>query len=110
MQTFRAIDIGWPDSVGIDHGEGWICFQWEDHLYGREGLTIDMYGHCSRNMPFRSGIGLVDYVVHRDSITLRFAPELAKKLELDEEIEIRFDLADSEFEGLKAAMESVGGF
>ncbi len=111
MQSFRAIDIGWPDSVGLDHGEGWVTFQWEDPLYGREGLRIDIDGgHCSGNMPIRSGYGLLDWEVRRNAITLRFAPELAKKLELDDEIEIRFDLSDDEFEGLEAAMDSVGVF
>lgn len=105
MQTFKAT-IDWHDDVIAD-GEGDVHFQWEDYIFGYECLTIVQDGHCSRRMPIRSGFGLKGYTLRRDRITFQFTPELAKLLELDEQIEIQFDLSDEEFARFEAAMGTV---
>ncbi len=89
----------------FDYGEGWIDIQWPDPLFGSEGLRIDLDGHCRRNMPIRSGNGPPEFkALERDFLRLRFTPLLAKTLQLDEEIEIRFALSDSEYAELQKAV------
>ena len=68
--------------------------------------TIDLDGHCSRRMPIRSGDGPPLVVeLQRDRIKLRFPALLAKKLELDEEIEILFAISDNDFAQLQRTIE-----
>lgn len=56
---------------------------WGITVYGNEGLKIDLDGHCSRNMPIRSGDGPPDFVdLQRSCLKLRFNPDLAKRLQL----------------------------
>ena len=98
MPSFEALSVDIPVENELSHGEGLLSFQWADPLYGREGLNIDSGGHCSRNMPVRSGDGpprLVD--LRRNSIRLSFTAALARTLELEEEIEIRFTISSEEF-------------
>ena len=45
------------NEADTDYGEGWIGFYWIDPLCGREGISIELDGHCSRRMPIRSGQG-----------------------------------------------------
>jgi hypothetical protein len=110
MQTFVA-EVAVPDDIGLEYGEGWLAFVWADPLYGREGLQIDVEdSHCSRMMPIRCGQGPPEFVeVARDRVKLRFSPELAKKLELDEEIVIEFAISDQEFEQLERTIEHFRG-
>lgn len=85
-----------------DHGEGWLAIHWRHDLYGGDTLSIGFDGWCSRRMPIRSGQGPPEYVeLTRDRLRLRFAPDLAKKLELDEEVEISFSASDEEFDELR---------
>jgi hypothetical protein len=110
MVSFQAESVDVPDETDRSYGEGWLSFQWADPLYGREGLTIQLDGHCSRNMPIRSGNGPPDFVdLKRDRVTLRFDPVLAKELELDEEIEIRFALTDEAFYQLQRTIDYFNG-
>lgn len=92
--------------VDVDYGEGWITFDWPDAVFGHDQLTIDLDGYCSRRMPIHSGWGPPDFLeLQRDRIRLRFAPELASKLKMDEEIEIVFALPDDDFLELRRAIE-----
>ena len=99
-------------AVGVladpDHGEGWIAFDWFEIPSG--GLKIDLDGHCSRGMPVRSGNGLPEFVeLRRDAILLRFDTDLARKLELPEEIEIGFRISDGEFAELRRVVDWFNG-
>jgi hypothetical protein len=88
----------------LDHGEGWIAFHWIETPSG--GLKIDLDGHCSRDMPIRSGNGPPEFVeLRRDAIRLRFDAELARKLELPEEIEIKFRISEDEFAKLQHVVD-----
>jgi|SRR3954447_14957715 hypothetical protein len=110
MQSFVA-DIGVPDDIDREYGEGWLSFIWPDPMYGTERLSIDLQGHCSRRMPIRSGQGPPSFVeVGRNRIKMRFPAELAKKLELDEEIEIEFAINDQDFEQLQRTIDYFNGF
>jgi hypothetical protein len=109
MQTFVA-DVGVPDDIDLDYGEGWLVFTWPDPIYGTEGLQIDLDGRCSRMMPIRCGQGRPEFVdVQRDHVKIRFAAELAGKLELDEEIVVEFVINDQEFERLQRTIECFRG-
>lgn len=100
MQIFHAREVS-VDTADLEYGEGWLCFCWPDGMYGSEQLQIDMEGHCSRAMPIRSGQGPPEFVtVERDRVVLRFRPALARKLELDDEIEIRFSINDDDYQKL----------
>lgn len=95
-------------NADVDHGEGWITFHWFEIPSG--GLTIDLDGHCSRGMTIRSGNGPPEFVeLQRDAIRLRFDVELAKKLELPEEIEIGFHMPDGEFAKLRRVVDWFNG-
>jgi hypothetical protein len=107
MEIYRATAV--EVFADVDYGEGDVSFQWPDALYGTEGLTIDLDGHCSRNMPVRSGGGPPHMILERDNIKLRFSPELAKRLLLAEEIEIRFDIGDDEFQSLQRVIDYFEG-
>lgn len=90
----------------IDHGEGWVEFRWPHDRYGYEGLRIDLDGHCSRRMPVHSGSGPPEILeLRRDGITMRFEPALARKLEMDETIEILFRLSDTELAELRRVVD-----
>ena len=79
-------------------------------MYGTEGLTIDYNGHCSREMPIRSGEGWPDFAeLRRNLVRIRFASSLAVKLELPEEIEIGFSLTDEGFAELQRAVNWFSG-
>lgn len=92
----------------LDHGEGWIAFHWFEIPSG--GLKIDLDGHCSRDMPIRSGSGPPEFVeLRRDVVRLRFDDELARKLELPEEIEIGFHISDDEFAELQRVVDWFNG-
>ncbi len=93
-----------------DYGEGWVEFQWPDSLYGWECLKIDLDRHCSRRMPIRSGDGLPDLVeLQRNRIRFRFDPSLARKLELEQDVEITFDISDDEFSDLRRVVDYLFG-
>ena len=86
-QLMRSIANAQIEStLDMDHGEGWITFSWLDANGIDRSLTIDADGHCSREMPIRSGTGVSIVSVHRDHVRLRFTDDLASKLELDHEI------------------------
>ena len=108
MHRFEAHDAGaWAD---LDHGEGSIGFQWPDSYFGKEGLRVTLDGHCSRNMPIRSGDGPPEFVeLRRDAIRIRFDAVLAAKLELPEEIEIGFCVSDEEFAELRRFVDGFNG-
>jgi hypothetical protein len=108
MVLYRAENV--ELTVDTDYGEGWVTFQWPDQLYGWECLMIYVDGHCSRRMPIRSGNGLPEFVaLQRDRIKLRFDPVLAAKLELEQEVEIAFDVSDDVFRELQKAITYING-
>ena len=78
----------------FDYGEGWITFCWTTESGIDASLTIDLDGHCSREMPIRSGAGAAIVSVSPDSVALSFTPELAGKLELDTEIEMHGEMSN----------------
>jgi hypothetical protein len=97
------------DVDNLDYGEGGIFFQWEDPVYGHEGLEISFWDlNCSRKMPIRSGDGLPEIVgLTSDTIMLHFSPKLARQLELNEKVEITFDISDEECTKLKRAVDFI---
>lgn len=111
MDHFVAQKAG-ADVRELDNGYGAIVFQWSDPSFGHEGLIIglnaDGFGHCSREMPIRSGNGPPHVIyLERKRIALRFSPALAQQLQLSEEIEIVFDVSDEEFAKLRTAVELI---
>lgn len=80
--------------LDFDYGEGWLTFSWLDENRIHGALAIDIDGHCHREMPIRSGMGVEIVAVHRDRVHLRFADQLAAKLELDQEIEFAGDISE----------------
>jgi hypothetical protein len=92
-------------TADTEYGDGWITFRWPDRLFGWECLEIALDGHCSRRMPVHSGDGLPEFVeLKRDRIRFRFEPALAEKLELEEDVEISFDISDDDFRQLCKAI------
>jgi hypothetical protein len=73
--------------IDFDHGEGWVSFSWIDASGVGRSLKIDLDGHCSREMPVRSGTGVEIAAVLPDRVRLRFTVQLAARLELDRDIE-----------------------
>ena len=93
-----------------DAGEGWVVFRWKHELYGYDELRIFLDGHCSRRMPIHSGDGLPEFVELRsDGIRLRFDPLLARKLMLEAEIDISFQLSEDELWQLRRAVDYFDG-
>jgi hypothetical protein len=108
LHQYRATSVGVV--ADLEHGEGWIVFQWPHDRYGYDALHIDLDGHCSRRMRILSGEGPPEFTeLHRDRIQIRFNPQLAKKLQLEGEIEISFRLSDEEFEELRRVVEYLNG-
>lgn len=106
----RIVTTGVGVVADLDQHEGWVVFNWSDPTYGEMSLKVDGDHHCSREMPVRSGTGPPDFVsMSRASLVMRFAPELASKLELDEEVEFVFELQDDEFGELKEVIETWFG-
>jgi len=99
----------------LDYGEGFISFRWDDDLYGYDLLAIDFEGHCSRRRPIDSGEidsgeGPPAFVsLSSEHLVLRFDAGLARKLKLDEEVEIRFSLTEPELEQLAAVVAHING-
>jgi hypothetical protein len=91
--------------LDLDHGEGWITFSWSDASGIDRSLTIDADGHCSREMPIRSGTGVSIVSVRRDHVRLRFTDELASKLELDHEIEFEGTVSENTYKELLCLAE-----
>ena len=79
----------------FDYGEGWVTFCWLTDVGLDASLTIDLDGHCSREMPVRSGTGVSIISVSQGSVTLNFMPALAEKLELDANVEFTGELPET---------------
>lgn len=107
MTTYQANMVS--VFADYDYGEGCLTFEWPDRLLGHEGLSIDYEGFCSRHRQFYSGNGPPQIDLQRDHVKLRFTPRLAKCLELEEEIEIRFELADGEFDEVRRFVDFLNG-
>ena len=108
MSQYSATYVG--VQADTDHGEGRVVFRWPDDSYGYEELRIDLDGHCSRRMPLYSGTGPPEIVeLRRDGIRIRFDPMLARKLVLEEEIEILFCLPEAEFVELRRGVDYFDG-
>ena len=62
-------------------------------------------------MPIKSGNGPPEFVsVERDRVVLRFASALARKLDLDENIEIVVSFSDDELNRVRSLAECPTGF
>ena len=83
----RIALVSADSNCDFNYGEGWITFCWLTDIGLDASLTIDLEGHCSREMPVRSGSGVSLLSVSRDSVALSFTQELANKLELDANVE-----------------------
>ncbi len=70
MQRIELSSVG--SVLDFDHGEGWVTFSWVDTTGLDRKLKIDIDGHCSREMPIRSGSGFGIVDIHDDSIRLCF--------------------------------------
>ena len=84
MQVIANTEI--DSSLDFDYGEGWVAFSWLDGDGIRRSLTINADGHCSREMPIRSGVGVEIPEVTGDRVRLSFTNKLASRLELSEDI------------------------
>jgi hypothetical protein len=90
----------------VEYGEGYIQFRWPDPIVGHEGLKIDLDGHCSREMPIHSGDGPPKFIeLDRSGLKLWFPPELAKKLKLDQDLELTFTLTDNDYLALQRVID-----
>lgn len=84
----QRISISSVSSVlDFDYGEGWVTIAWVDPIGLEASLTIDLDGHCSREMPIRSGSHARIVEIAQDRIRMHFPPSLAEKLELDPDVE-----------------------
>jgi hypothetical protein len=92
-------------TLDLGHGEGWITFSWLDAAGINRSLTIDADGHCSREMPIRSGIGVSIASVLHDRVHLRFTDALAARLELDPEVEFTGAISENAYAGLSQLAE-----
>lgn len=108
MMYFHASRVHIPSRQDVDYGEGWIQFEWKDDVLGWECLTIQLDGFCERRMPLNSGHGIQDIELERNRIRLRFWPTLAANLKLEREVEIEFDIGETEFGDLNYAVDCVG--
>ena len=89
----------------FDHGEGWVTFSWVDSFGLDRVLTIDIDGHCSREMPVRSGTGLGIVDIQDDGVRLSFTPELASKLQLETKVEFAGQIPDDVSSDLRRLAE-----
>ena len=87
--------------LDFQYGEGWATFSWTDDNRIDRSLKIDMDGHCSREMPVRSGTGVTILAVQNDRIRLRFTDELAVKLELDQVVEFLGVISEESYNDLR---------
>lgn len=87
--------------LDLDYGEGWVKIGWTSPSGVDALLQIDADGFCSREMPIRSGHGPPQIAeVRKDGIHLRFSSELAKKLELDVDVDFLCDLSEKVYDDL----------
>jgi hypothetical protein len=108
MITYQANRVSLD--ADIDYGEGYIEFQWSDTVFGWECLTIDLNGHCSRRMPIHSGQGLPTFAeLQQNRMRLHFDANLAKKLQLEEDVEILFDVSEPDFQKLRQVVDYLIG-
>jgi len=98
MQVIPNTQIG--STFDFDHGEGSVTFSWLDVDGIDRSLTVDIDGHCNREMPIRSGTGVSIASVLPDRVRLRFTPELATRLELKDEVEFEGNISEETYEHL----------
>ncbi len=91
--------------LDFDYGEGCITFSWRDVDGICRSLTIDADGHCSREMPIRSGSNPEIVSVTKDHVQLRFRPELAATLELPPEVRFLGEFPDDVLADLRHLKE-----
>jgi hypothetical protein len=107
MATYHATSVS--ILADLDHGEGWILFQWPDPIYGYEELSINSDGFCSRRRSIQSGNGPPRFVdIQRDRIVLEFSPRLAKRLEMEERVEIQYEISENDLHELREFVEMLG--
>ena len=101
VRLMRSIANVQVESIlDFDHGEGWVTFSWLDENGNDRLLTVDVDGHCRREMPIRSGTGVSIVSVDRDKVRLRLTDDLASKLELDHEIEFAGSVSENAYADL----------
>ena len=103
MQRIKLTSAG--SICDFDHGEGCVTFSWVTTDGLDALLTIDLDGHCSREMPVRSGTEPEIVAVESDRIQLRFRPELADKLQLETDVEMICDFDDATLADLRRLWE-----
>ena len=97
----RILATGVESLFDFDYGEGWLTIHWICPIRLDSWLQIDPDGFCHREMPIRSGDGPPQILeVRSDGFRIRFAPELAEKLELDTDVEFVCELSDQTFDDL----------
>lgn len=101
-----SVDV-WAD---FDHGEGSLVFTWPEEPLGYETLHIVIDGHCSRRNSMLSGNGPPDFTeLGREAVRIRFAPDLARRLQWPEEMEIGFEISDVKFAELRKFIDFFEG-
>ena len=99
------------DEIGVnadlDHGEGCIVVVWKDEMSIQRTLKVDIDGFCSRDMPIRSGRGLIDASLGERHLKLEFTSDLGKNLELDTIVELRWTSLNCEPEHLEAFIDHL---
>jgi hypothetical protein len=91
--------------IDFDHGAGWVTFSWRDASGIARSLKIFFDGHCSREMPVRSGTGFEIATVHPDRVRLRFTEQLAARLELDRDVEFVGRIPENAYTDLRRLAE-----
>ena len=103
MQSITIAHI--DNNLDLDHGEGSVTFSWLDAHGIRRSLTMDVEGHCSREMPIRSGTGASIASVLHNRVLLCFTEELAAKLELDRELALEGAVSEAVSRDLRRLAE-----
>lgn len=85
----------------FQYGEGWVTFFWITSVGLDASLKIDLDGHCSREMPIRSGSDPEIVDVAPDCLTLRFHTTLAEKLELEPNVKLLCSFSDADYADLR---------
>ena len=105
MKTREVFKIDY--CFDLDYGEGWLTFYWRNASDIKRSLSIDCDGFCHREMPIRSGAGVTFSSAMKDRVLLRFTPELAEKLRLNEVVEFNGEMSDETYNALLQFAESL---
>lgn len=98
--------IGFADEIGGRYRDC-LMFQ-RNQKFDEQDVALGMDQiYIERDDQSRGGYGTIAaFLLHRDSISVKLAPEMAQKLG-DAEFEIRFMLEDARFEALREGLQTL---